>query len=560
MGKRKQWNPKAMAYAMNAVKEKKMSCKAAAKMFEVPRTTLKDYVKSSLFPDELMKKSIGRPPIFTHKIEDILVEYCLTMETHFYGLTAGDLSRTAYQLAMKNNLPHPFSIEREKAGRKWIRLFLKRHPNLCMRRPENLSTARVRGFTRENVNTFFSILKLELEKIDYNATRIFSVDETGISVVQHKTTKIIAAKGKRYVQKLSSAERGATVTVITCASAAGQYVPPMLIFPQKRWQNELLDGAPPGSIGACSESGWVNASLFAKWLEHFVDIARPTKERPIVLILDGHYSHTRNIHIIDRARETGTSIVCLPPHSTSRMQPLDVSFVFPLKTYYAVAIENWLANHPNRIVRKLQVASIFAEAHCRAATTQNAISGFSKTGIFPFKPDTFRDSDFLSHRQEVKEAIRKEQVSSDKDVSAQTRQEESSVTESYHNESSESTIISPKDIREIAVITPTNSTRRSAAFLVTGSPHEKKVVKTNEPTPSTSGGAKMTKQGTRRKLQSQETFPAEETKRRKKLKIESSSESENVPYESTDDEDTDDQDADCLLCGKPYSGDDKGEK
>jgi len=69
-------------------------------------------------------------------------------------------------------------------------------------------------------------------------------------------------------------------------SAARQYVPPMLIFPQKRWQNELIDGAPPGSIGACSDSGWITSALFSKWLEHFINIVKPTKERMIVLILD----------------------------------------------------------------------------------------------------------------------------------------------------------------------------------------------------------------------------------------------------------------------------------
>jgi hypothetical protein len=42
------------------------------------------------------------------------------------------------------------------------------------------------------------------------------VDETGITVVQHKAVKVISLKGKRQVARLSSAERGALVTVVTC--------------------------------------------------------------------------------------------------------------------------------------------------------------------------------------------------------------------------------------------------------------------------------------------------------------------------------------------------------
>lgn len=85
-------------------------------------------------------------------------------------------------------------------------------------------------------------------------------------------------------------------------------------------------------------------------------------------------------------------------------QALDVAFMFPFKTHYAAAIENWLWSHSNRIVRKLQIDSLFGEAYSRAATVQNAISGFSKTGIAPFNPNAFGDADFLSHQQESEQA------------------------------------------------------------------------------------------------------------------------------------------------------------
>ncbi|OWR52009.1 hypothetical protein KGM_205139 [Danaus plexippus plexippus] len=100
---------------------------------------------------------------------------------------------------------------------------------------------------------------------------------------------------------------------------------------------ELLDRAPPGTIGGCHPSGWIQPELFTKWLRHFVTIVKPSKEDPVLLVLDGHYSHTHNKF----GRDNGVSIICLPPHSTDHMQPLDVSFMFPLKTFYAQEIENW---------------------------------------------------------------------------------------------------------------------------------------------------------------------------------------------------------------------------
>ena len=137
---------------------------------------------------------------------------------------------------------------------------------------------------------------------------------------------------------------------------------------------------------------------------------RPAKERPVVLLLDGHYSHTRNIEVIDLSRDIGIVIICLPPHSTQRMQPLDVSFMFSFKTYYGKAVENWLCNHPNRIMTKLQVAGLVNVAYSQSASMSNAVSGFCKTGISPFNPKVSKDEDFLAHRQEKEAEGRKKYI------------------------------------------------------------------------------------------------------------------------------------------------------
>ena len=68
---------------------------------------------------------------------------------------------------------------------------------------------------------------------------------------------------------MQSPEGGALVTVVTCMSAAGQYVPPMMIFPRKLMKAERLAGVPPGTVGTVHESGWITADLFEKWFYHF---------------------------------------------------------------------------------------------------------------------------------------------------------------------------------------------------------------------------------------------------------------------------------------------------
>ena len=134
--------------------------------------------------------SLGRKPILSRQLEDKLMQYCVIMDQSFFGLTRKDVQRMAFQLAIRNNIPHPFSANKKRAGRKWLKAFKRRHPLLSFRQPQPISIARAQGFTKEAVAEFFRILRPEMVKINFRPNRVFNVDETGITVVQHKSEKV----------------------------------------------------------------------------------------------------------------------------------------------------------------------------------------------------------------------------------------------------------------------------------------------------------------------------------------------------------------------------------
>lgn len=68
----------------------------------------------------------------------------------------------------------------------------------------------------------------------------------------------------------------------------------------------------------------------------------------------------------------------------------------PLSVYYDNEITNWLRSHPGEVVNLKHVAEIFGLAFAKAATMTTAINAFKSTGIFPFNPDVFIDSDFIA--------------------------------------------------------------------------------------------------------------------------------------------------------------------
>ena len=252
-----------MERAIVAVRENKMGTLKASKIFNVPRTTLQTLSKKvDCTPSEAASTKLGRKPYLSHKIEEELVSYLLHMEQNFYGYTSGDLHRMAYQLSIRNGLETPF--KGGEAGRAWLDLFLRRHKQrLSLRKPYGTSFSRALGFNRENVENFFKILEEAYDRYKFTADRVYNIDETGLSIVQSKIPHVIGRKGKRQIA-ITSAEGGATITVIACMSASGNFVPPLVIFPRTNMPQALMKGCPPSSIGRAHPSGWVQANLFTE--------------------------------------------------------------------------------------------------------------------------------------------------------------------------------------------------------------------------------------------------------------------------------------------------------
>ena len=154
-----------------------------------------------------------------------------------------------------------------------------------------------------------------------------------------------------------SAERGQLVTVVICMSLTGSFIPPLFIFPRVRIKDELMNRSPPtpGSLYKCHNIGWMQMDIFTTWFKHFIRSSGTTINNHVLLILDDHSTHINNLELIHLARENGVVLRCLPLHCSHRMQPLVVSFMKPLSTYYDQELEKWLRNNPGRIVTTFQI-------------------------------------------------------------------------------------------------------------------------------------------------------------------------------------------------------------
>ena len=340
------------------------------------------------------KVRLGSSSALPPEVELVIHDHIQTMERALYGLTPTDVRRLAYDVAVTTGTNYPFNQTNKLAGKDWLKSFLRRHPDLSIRQPQGTNLSRAVGFNRAKVNEFFGIYKDVLNGHEYLPSKVWNMDETGITSV-HQPGKVVASKGVRQVAKMTSGEGGATVTVICAVSAAGAYLPPFIIFPRKRMVDQLMQGAPPQSVGHASASGWTDAGLFLKWMEHFVLYTNASTQNRHLIVLDGHHNH-KTLDAVNYARSHGIELITLPPHCTHKMQPLDRCYFKSLKSAYNVSADNWMTSHHGQRITFYDMAGIFGTAFLRTSTPDKAINGFRACGLWPFDDTIFQDNEFAA--------------------------------------------------------------------------------------------------------------------------------------------------------------------
>ncbi|XP_072392442.1 uncharacterized protein [Diabrotica undecimpunctata] len=325
--------------------------KKAATMFGIPRTTLRDRLKAN----DGSKPRLGPKCVFSVEQEQNLSEHVVSISKLFYGITTNKLRRLAFELAEKHQIKHNFSKEIKLAGIDWLNGFISRH-KISLRKPEATSLNRIKAFNKDEVGLIYKNFDTVMTKYNFPPNRIHNMDETGISTVQ-KPGKILAPRGQNQVGRVTSWERGKNITVVCAMSVSEMYTPPMFIYPRKRMSPLLQRGGPPGAIYRCSHNGWSNEDLFLDCLKHFQRTTKSSEEDPLLLLMDNHGIHI-SLPYYDFCRSNHIHVVSLPPHSSHRLQPLDVSFYGPLKNAFNKGRDNFMKTNVYQKITPYDIAPI----------------------------------------------------------------------------------------------------------------------------------------------------------------------------------------------------------
>ena len=132
------------------------------------------------------------------------------------------------------------------------------------------------------------------------------------------------------------------------------------------------------------KDGWTLTDILVKYWKHFIQHVKPSVTNKCLVILDGHSSH-KSLAAVTLAKENYITMVTIPPHTSHRLQPLDVSFFGPLKSRYNRELDKWMVVHPGKPVGDYDIAELFAHAYEATAFIDKA----TKTGIMHCVSDNF---------------------------------------------------------------------------------------------------------------------------------------------------------------------------
>ena len=217
---------------------------------------------------------------------------------------------------------------------------------------------------------------------------VYNFNEAGFMMGKITTQLVVTGLERRGRPKSLQPGNREWATLIAGINAAGWSIPPFIILTGQYHLSAWYEDAaiPRDWAIAVSDNGWTTNKLGVEWLKHF---NAHTKARTIgarrLLILDGHESH-QSLEFQDLCKESNIYTLCMPPHSSHLLQPLDVGCFSPLKRAYSHEVESLIRDHINHIT-KLEFLPAIKVAYDRSFTPTNIRSAFQGAGLAPHQPD-----------------------------------------------------------------------------------------------------------------------------------------------------------------------------
>jgi hypothetical protein len=363
--------------ALEAIKQSEnLSIRAVAKLYNVPEATIRHRRKGRAARRDVLANSRK----LTDLEEKSIVQYITELSTRAFPPRLSGVEDMANHLLRERDAP--------PVGKRWAHNFVKRQPELRTRYTRKYDYQRAKCENPQVISEWFVLVWNTRAKYGIVDDDVYNFDETGFMMGVIFAGMVVTTSDGRGKAKLAQPSNREWATVIQGVNALGWVIPPFIIlaaqYHQSNWYREC--NLPLTWRIATTDNGWTTNAVGLDWIKHFDYHTAPrTKGTYRLLILDGHESH-HSTEFELYCKENNIVTLCMPPHSSYRLQPLDVGCFRPLKQAYGRQIEGLMRMHINHI-SKLEFLCAFREAFFASMTEKNVQGGFAGTGLVLYDPE-----------------------------------------------------------------------------------------------------------------------------------------------------------------------------
>lgn len=184
-------------------------CATAAKIYNIPRTTLLGKIKGT-YPEECRS---GVSTILTQEEERLLCKWIIDMAKMGFPVTKLQLLDSVTILVRQLDRPNSFTNGRP--GRHWYEGFLNRNYEITQRMAQNLTATRAL-VTERSIRSWFKEIHqyfIETNTFITDPQRIFNADESAF-FLSPKGNHVLAKKGSKAVYNRVGADDKECLTVL----------------------------------------------------------------------------------------------------------------------------------------------------------------------------------------------------------------------------------------------------------------------------------------------------------------------------------------------------------
>ncbi len=356
-------------------KNPKLSVREAARQYSVPSRTLDRRRHGTSSRADTIANSRNLDPLE----EQVLIRRVLNL--YEQGFSPG--------LSVVEDMANLLRETRgaSRVGKRWAMNFVRRQPELRTRWSRPYDYQRAKCEDPEVIGAWFDRFRDMVAKHGILESDIWNFDETGFLMGQISSTLVVTSSdGRAKAKKIQPGNRE-WVTAIQAVRSDGEVIPPYLVVAGKMHLESWYRNSPfpPEWTIDLSETGWTNNRIGLDWVQHFDKYSRPrTTGGKRLLVLDGHESH-HSPEFENYCIDNDIITICMPPHSSHLLQPLDVGCFSVLKRAYSKEIEKMMRNHITHITKPDFFLAFYNAFHA-TFSPENVRGGFRGAGLVPLDP------------------------------------------------------------------------------------------------------------------------------------------------------------------------------